>query len=152
MTIRIRDRGFAKVVKSLLGAGETTIAVGIHGDEGGEAHEGDEETTVGEVAEANEFGLGRPQRSFVRGYADEKEQEINDEVRNLAQGVAKGKINRQQFVDQFGSYLVGGMQERISAGIPPDNADSTIKRKGSSTPLIDTGQLRSSIRYKEKGK
>ena len=39
------------------------------------------------------------------------------------------------------------MQEAISAGIDPPNAESTIKAKGSSTPLVDDGTLRQSITY-----
>ena len=40
------------------------------------------------------------------------------------------------------------MQARIVAGIAPPLAASTLKRKGrKSTPLILTGQLRSSLTY-----
>jgi hypothetical protein len=37
------------------------------------------------------------------------------------------------------------MQQRIADRIDPPNAASTIKRKGSSVPLIDEGILRTSI-------
>jgi hypothetical protein len=42
---------------------------------------------------------------------------------------------------------VGVIKQRIANGIAPPNSPYTIARKGSSKPLIDTGQLRNSITY-----
>lgn len=53
-------------------------------------------------------------------------------------------------LERVGLWAQGSIQQRISDGIPPPNAESTIRRKGSSTPLIDTGQLRTSIKYRVK--
>ena len=35
----------------------------------------------------------------------------------------------------------------VGAGVPPKNADSTIKRKGSSRPWVDTGAVVGAISY-----
>lgn len=163
MTIRDKDRGFRKVVKALLDAGRKplVVTVGIHAAEGGQAHkppkrkkpikgEHAQALTIGAIAEKNEFGRGVRARSFVVAYAEAAKADIEAQERNLARGVAKGKIGRKQYGELFGLFAVGGMQKRISDGIPPPNEKSTILRKGSSVPLIDTGQLRSSIRHKVK--
>ena len=102
-----------------------------------------------EVAAQHEFGAGRiPQRSFIRGTVEAKGAEIADLQVSLAGLVLKGKIEPDQALEQLGAKVVGMVQTRIAAGIAPALHPDTIEKKGSSTPLIDTGQLRSSITYR----
>ena len=61
--------------------------------------------------------------------------------------VVQGKLSAHAMLSQVGSYAVAVCQEHISAGIDPPNAESTIAKKGSSTPLVDNGTLRQSITY-----
>ncbi len=49
------------------------------------------------------------------------------------------------------AHLEGKVKEKITEGIPPPLRETTIARKGSSKPLIDTGTLRASITHKVKG-
>jgi phage gpG-like protein len=44
-----------------------------------------------------------------------------------------------------GQMMESDMRSAIAAGIPPPNAARTIAAKGSSKPLVDSGQLRASI-------
>ena len=44
--------------------------------------------------------------------------------------------------------MEGAMKLKFTDGTLTPNAPSTIKKKGSSRPLIDTGQLRQSISNK----
>jgi hypothetical protein len=102
-----------------------------------------------EVAAQHEFGAGRiPQRSFIRGTVEAKGAEIADLQVSLAGRVLKGKLDPDQALEQLGAKVVGMVQTRIAAGIAPALHPDTIEKKGSSTPLIDTGQLRSSITYR----
>jgi hypothetical protein len=64
--------------------------------------------------------------------------------------VIEGKRTSDQVLEILGQRAVGQIQERIASGIAPANAPSTVAKKGSSTPLIDTGVLRSSITYQVK--
>lgn len=144
-----RDKGakalIARVEKS---AGPFTLTVGVHGEEGG-ASTGDGKSTVGEVATMNEFGLGVPERSFIRAWAEEADAQCKADLRALGLAITKGAVpDAQTGLDQLGLRFVGQIQARISSGIPPENAQSTVDKKGSSTPLINTGQLRSSVRHK----
>ena len=111
--------------------------------------------TLVEVAEFHEFGLGVPQRSFVAGAVDEKEAELQAKLTNAMQEAAKpGGMGPKKQLARFGLYVVGLMQERISAGIEPELQEATKRWKArqgvgtKDTPLILTGQLRSSIRSK----
>jgi hypothetical protein len=147
-TIKDTDKGYKKTLNNAADMKKAGVDVGIFASDGAEAKKGSPDLTLIEVAVFNEFGLGVPERSFIRGYVDEKENETKELVRKLAERILAGKMTKDQALDLLGLKVQGGMQKRIADGIEPANAPSTIARKGSSTPLIDTGQLRSSITYK----
>jgi hypothetical protein len=86
-----------------------------------------------------------PKRSFIAAWFDEKAGENRVFAQKLAGMRIDGKLTAEKSLQMMGVKATGGMQRRISAGIQPPNADSTIRRKKSSKPLIDTGQLRSSL-------
>src|SRR5262245_20440620 len=69
MRISDKDRGAAARITALLDQG--VLKVGILEAEAAEEHEDADGATVGEIAEIHEFGLGVPQRSFLRGWVDE---------------------------------------------------------------------------------
>lgn len=147
MAIKVKDTD--KGYKRLLQAAKmqkTDITVGIHAAEGQKEHQ-DYKASVLDIATFHEFGLGVPERSFVRAWFDAKKPDVQAFVVSRLKLVVAGKLTQDQALDQIGLFMQSGMQKNISDGIPPPNAPSTIARKGSSTPLIDTGQLRSSITY-----
>ena len=55
-----------------------------------------------------------------------------------------GSAERQRF-DHF--VGVGLVQEKIESGSYEPNAPSTIRKKKSDKPLIDTGRMRQSVKY-----
>ena len=55
-------------------------------------------------------------------------------------------------LDFVGEFLAGKMKEKIMSRIPPPNAPSTIAAKGSSLPLVDTGEMMGAIDHKSKEK
>lgn len=147
------DKGAKKLLKRLAKAAEVTV--GIHEPKGAEPKEGDDDgdTALIDVAIIHEFGApkaGIPARSFIRAWADESRQRHNDEVRKMAKAVIEGKLDAVQALERLGLRRKAEVQKRISAGIDPPLKQSTIDRKGSSKPLIDTGQLRSGIDYEVK--
>lgn len=107
--------------------------------------------TVGEIGEIHELGLGHnPVRSWLRGYVDANRSSISKRIKRVAEAVEKGALTAEQGMDQLGLSLVGGIRSRISSGIAPQVTDATQARKGSSktTPLINSGQFRSSISHR----
>jgi hypothetical protein len=110
----------------------------------------DPELTVLFVASIHEFGApaaGIPERSIVRAYVDEHEAQIRGWQKSLAQRALRGEIPVKQGLDQFGARVSAGMQARIASNIPPPLAPATIEAKGSSTALVDTGQVRASLTW-----
>ena len=124
-----------------------TLTVGIHEDAGTEPTG----TSVAQVADWNEFGTDRiPARSFIGAFVEENENQIEADLERCAEEYTRGRDGKQMLT-RLGLRYVGLIQQRIASGIAPPNSPATIARKGSSTPLIDTGQLRSSIRSKVDG-
>lgn len=154
-SVVVRDRGAAKLVQTITDPSKAVVDVGVIGS-AGDAQAQDGEFTVAQLAEWHEFGVGVPQRSFLRAWADAETAKIEQVIRGLTKRIIEGKLTREQALEQFGAWAAGQVQAFISAGrvVPvPERADgltldpTTIARKGSSIPLIDTGQLRQSITY-----
>ena len=151
MSVSIVDRGYARLYKSVLKTKSLkTFTVGVHQSEGNTAHSGGS-ITVGEIAAVHEFGSSDgkvPQRSWLSAWVDQQASEIAIKLQGAAKGVLSGKLDPGVAVEVLAQDFVGKIRERIADGIMPPLAESTIARKGSSTPLIDTGLFRSSITYR----
>jgi len=89
-----------------------------------------------------------PARSSLRDTVDIYQEPIARREVLLSQGVLFGKFTLLGGLELFGMYVVGLIRQRMANGIPPPNRPSTIARKGSSKPLIDTGELRNAITWK----
>ena len=140
-------RGWSKLAKELASLDSASVLVGIQGPAGDAAH-GKSGLTVAEVASIHEFGRGVPERSFLRATIDINQRRLDSLLLRLAAGVMAGKLTAGHALELMGETAVGMVIERIDDHIPPPNAPSTIARKGSSTPLIDSAQLKGSITYK----
>jgi hypothetical protein len=142
-----RDNGY-KALLARFDAPQGSVTIGVHEAEGSAPTE-DGEATLLDVAMFNEFGTASiPPRSFIGAWSDENEETNRERLRLIGEAVVAGKLPSIEVgLERFGLLCVADVQERIAAGIPPENAPSTIEKKGSSAPLIDTGQLRSSITH-----
>ena len=140
------DHGYKVLMESVAGLSEpTSIAVGVLERD---AQTEDGAVTVLDVGTWNEFGtVGIPSRSFIRDWVDGNRKRAQGILKKLLQRVIAGELTEDAALEQFGAWSKGEIQARIARGVPPPNAASTVKRKGSSTPLIDTEVLRSSIDY-----
>lgn len=147
-SVRQVDRG-AAALKARLAAKAQAVEVGIIGDKAnwmeGSGFFG---VSVADVALWAEYGLGQPQRSWLRDWIEENQAALATNMRAEAAAIKAGTRTKDQALARLGLWIQGAIQERIANGIEPPNADSTIQRKGSSKPLIDTGQLRSSISHR----
>lgn len=99
----------------------------------------------------NEYGTSRgmPARPFLRNTQYEHESEWSQQVGRDMVNVFRGSISGQSVGVKLGKKMANDIKSTIDAGNFAALALSTIKRKGSSQPLIDTGDMRSSITHKE---
>jgi hypothetical protein len=127
--------------------GQLEITVGVHSDDANHTHGSGEGLTIGDIATFHEFGTQvTPQRSFIRGWFDERQEFIARTLRTQFQAVVEGKRPVEQAAERVALAFEGDVKQRILENIPPPLAPATIKRKGSSLALVDRGQLRAAIR------
>ena len=63
-----------------------------------------------------------------------------------------GQMGMEQALGQLGEMAKGDVQAEIKSGDFTPLKEATIKRKGSSRPLIDTGQMVQSMQWELGGK
>ena len=148
MTIRdSRSSNYKNLMR--LARSTIEIKVGIMGTEASMAHLGSE-NTVADVAGKHEFGIGVPQRSFIRETFDVKKSEIRKMISDIKKIYVRNKnIPMEQVGDLIGLKLQSIFVERIANDSPPFEplSEMTVELKGSSKPLVNTGQLKASITY-----
>lgn len=126
-------------------AQHNVVRVGIQGSEALADHDGINNVALAAV---HEFGTmdGRiPERSFIRAAIDENQGKYRDFVRRIANRVVDRKMSVLNGLKVLGEKVVADMRARVRAGLEPDITEETKARKGSSKPLIDTGQMLGSI-------
>ena len=141
-SVRVIDRGLNALLSRLRQAkrNNPVAVVGVFGEKASEDHEGGK--TVGEIAAIHEFGIGVPRRSWLRDYVTIKKDKNRQRMKQIAKMLVISRNSLSNMLEQFGLTVVGEIQERIASGIDPE-----LKyRRG--TPLILTGQFRSSISHK----
>lgn len=157
VTVVDRDFGYNELVESLADLDDSdglAVLVGFLATEAG-----DDLITY---AAANEFGTDViPERSFLRSTVDlhraDYEKELADAVGLMIDSVSKGGVfsgggraaiaQAKKALQRLGLRAVGDVQAQIVEIRDPPNAPSTIARKGSSNPLIDTGRMRQSVSF-----
>ena len=117
----------------------------------GAAHEGTAAPqTVAEIAAHHEFGAPEariPQRSFIRAGIDGAQSEIATAIEELTKKVIDGAMSAQTAAARLGLVGVRAVQRKLIDGPFVPLSPKTIKAKGSSRPLIDTGQMRRSVMH-----
>ena len=137
-------------LKERLGDGEYLVKVGLPDvpklEEDGSAGA----LTLGEVALVNEFGSQDghvPERAAWRLGLLHGQPRFNRLNTVNLRLVAEGKKPRDQALGELGEMGVAAVKTEILDGSFTPNAPSTIARKGSSHPLIDTAQERQSVTW-----
>ncbi|MBD1228380.1 hypothetical protein [Xenorhabdus griffiniae] len=102
-----------------------------------------------EIAAAHEFGVPGhiPERSFLRSTVDENKEKAANLLANSIRETLLTDGDKTAPFALVGGKMAGEVKRKIQAGIDPALNPKTIERKGSSKPLIDTGQLVQSITY-----
>jgi hypothetical protein len=88
-----------------------------------------------------------PMRSFIRSTMDENAETYAQLAQTLLQRIFDGELDKWSALALMGQQIEADIKRKITTLKDPPNAPSTIKQKGSSNPLIDTGHLRASVRY-----
>lgn len=104
--------------------------------------------SVAEVAMANEFGgKNRPPRPFMRYTIKSRKRKWRKIVQDL---LPQYMDNVKGLFEKLGDYCKEDLENTIRDWSVPPNAPSTIKKKGFNDPLVDSGQMMSSVRWRVK--
>lgn len=148
--IIVRDNGAKKLLANM--RRRPGVTVGVHAADGAATQEGSD-LTVADIAGIHEFGLGVPERSWLRDFVDQNRAVLLAKLRDIGKRVARGE-DPDLLTERFGLEVVGMIKERIIAGIEPPLAPETLVRKleltgaPKETPLILFGQFISSIAHR----
>lgn len=107
-------------------------------------------TPVAMIAAVHEFGSpsqGIPERPFLRVAVQRNRQKYVRLNRINLVKMLRGQATVEQALGQLGEMAKGDVQTEIRSGVFTPLKEATKKRKGSSRPLIDTGQMVQSIAW-----
>ena len=100
-----------------------------------------------DIAAWNELGTSHmPSRPFMRQSIDNHAGEINAFMQGMKDEIISGG-SAESILNKVGIFQKDMVQQEITNGSFAPNAPSTIAKKGSSHPLIDTGRMRQSVNY-----
>ena len=144
VSVKVQRRGGQKLQRLLREAGKggvSGVTVGFFS-----TAKYEDGTPVAAVAAWNEFGTKTmPERPFFRNALAESERSVG---RILQGGLdTKKMVVDEHLAGRVGEYVQGKIRDSITALKEPPNAPETVRRKGSSDPLMDTGTLRNSVAW-----
>lgn len=135
------DKGYSQLRKEMAAASKARVEIGVHGTNSSE---------MVIIASTHEFGSEKkniPQRSFLRSAFDANRKKYRKMIQRMLPKILELRITTTRALSMLGLRIQTDVIEKIDSNIPPANAIATIKKKGSSHTLIDTGQLKQSIKY-----
>lgn len=144
ITARVERKGDARQILDRIResvSGPSAVKVGFP--------EGRAAGGVIERAVFNEFGTSRgvPERPFFRNAMADNKTKYRAMTRAEARRILAGEATMASALGDLGIMAQGDIQQSIVSLRTPPNAPATIARKGSSNPLIDTGEMRQAVTY-----
>jgi hypothetical protein len=136
--VELKNNKLPAIAKALRRLGRARVEVGILGD-----------ARNAMVAAVAEYGTASiPARGFLtRPLALHRPEHIAA-LGRIADRVMRGE-DPDVLLGRLGLKAVADIREWVTAGrATPPNSPKTIARKGSSTPLIDTGELVGSLQHR----
>lgn len=89
-----------------------------------------------------------PARPFLTNAMRDNRLKYRAGLRSSAAGVLLGRVTMKTTFDKLGAMAQGDVQASITSLSTPPNSATTIAMKGSSNPLIDTGEMRQAVTWK----
>lgn len=125
------------------------IKVGLPKSTSAKMHK-DSDLSIAAIGAIHEFGSSDgkiPERSFIRTTIQAKRKDIKKLFHTETKKVIAGTQSVDKMMGKIGVLTSGAIQKTIVDLTDPANAPSTVSAKGSSNPLIDSGQMRQSVTW-----
>ncbi len=91
-----------------------------------------------------------PERAFLRNGYDQSKDGVADSAEAILCDVMSGHMPVTMFLETIGGFLRDNIHDYATALDSPPNHPFTIERKGSSNPLVDSGDMIGAITYEVK--
>lgn len=100
------------------------------------------------IAFWNHYGTSRiPSRPFITMAMFKGRGQIRAAMRSHAKAMMSGTMMMSQALPLLGLQGQALIQNQIGSNMPPPNAPSTIRQKGSSRTLIDSGRMAGAVTW-----
>lgn len=141
------QQGLRDLAKAIDSISQKNVYIGVIGNNAG--REG--ELNNAQLMAIHEFGTEHiPERAPIRKTMAKNGDGYGTMFEKAIMGVLEGNSDADLILNRIGAQVAGDVVGEIQSGVGPELAPSTIKRKGSDRPLIDTGALVQSISYEVK--
>ena len=129
-----------KVMERAIGFTEKGVAAGFPRGRLNAPHYDNKESII-DVAIKNNYGLGVPQRDFMTPSSKKWMKFFTESLDQVKEGINTGKIEPEKFLAAMGQKGADIISKEIILLDTPPNSPYTIAKKGSSNPLVDTGDM-----------
>jgi len=155
MAVKDIDRGWNKLKRKLkdVDGGFTKVGLPLNVDVQSGTRKGSKRKPITssseliQIASFNEFGTKNiPARPAMKQAFDSNRRAIQSFIDRI---IMSNKFSTLRTLGLIGEFAAAKVKRQITKLRTPPNKPGTIKGKGSSNPLIDSGQYRASITHVE---
>jgi hypothetical protein len=145
-----KDTGWSQAVQTATKLGTIEVRAGVVGAKAEEPNGEEGRVTNGEAAILNEYGTDDghiPARAPIQRTFERDGGKVQSFFAAAVSRAIAGIASPEAALRDVGDWAVSEIRKTIAQGVPPPNAPATIARKGSSHPLIDTGDMYNAVGY-----
>ena len=90
-----------------------------------------------------------PERPFMDNAIRDNRKEYRALLRKYGEAILSGRMTVDAALAALGTKAAGDVQAEIAATVAPPNDPDTIARKGSSSPLVETGEMQRAVTWRK---
>ena len=140
VTTETKPNLFQRILDSAKGLTEKGVVAGFPKGRLNTPHYENGESII-DVAIKNNYGMGVPQRDFMTPSSKKWMKFFSESLDIVRRDMLDNKLDSDKFLKAMGQKGSDIISKEIIALDTPPNAPSTIAKKGSSNPLVDTGAM-----------
>lgn len=144
-TAAVNRAKYDEITSQMKALGDLQLRVGVLASKGGDRQHPNSKLTLCDIAVISELGSsdGRiPARMPIQKTLQLHRKEIIARQARAVKRVIESNADPRRELLEVGGMIANRIRATIDDRLDPPNAPSTIRRKGSDIPLIDTGRLR----------
>lgn len=146
VTTETKQNIFQRILDSAKGLTEKGVVAGFPKGRLNTPHYENGESII-DVAIKNNYGMGVPRRDFMTPSSKKWMKFFSESLDIVRRDLIENKVKPDNFLNAMGRKAQNIIRDEITALDTPPNAPSTIAKKGSNNPLVDTGDMRKAVTW-----